>query len=165
MVEIRDLRMGSPVPNFRLPSSRGTQIELRDYRHRMPVVLFFMHEIQCETCRNLVEKFKNAYFEYQLEKVEVLILAALSENEAKYFTDSMSLPFPVLADPDRRVFEMYLEGFAAGLFVLDRYNAQQVKMIAADADELMTPDEASSWAVFSETTCPECGVLEWPQSD
>ena len=73
-------------------------------------------------------KFKNTYFEYQFEKVEVLILAPLSENEAKYFSDSTGLRFPVLADPDRTVFEIYLEGFAAGLFVLDRYHAQQVKM-------------------------------------
>jgi hypothetical protein len=124
-----------------------------------------MHEIQCETCRNLVEKFKNAYFEYQLEKVEGLILAALSENEAKCFSESMGLQFPVLVDPDRTVFEIYLEGFAAGLFVFDRYNSQQIKMIAADAGELMMPDEALSWAAFSETTCPECGVLEWSQSD
>src|SRR5262245_45938227 len=118
MVEIRDLRMGSPAPNFRLPSLTGTEIELRNYRHHKQVVLFFMHDIQCEACRNLLEQFKNAHAEYQFEKVEVLIVAAVAESKNKQLSELMGLPFPVLADPDRKVFATYLEDFAAGLYVL-----------------------------------------------
>jgi peroxiredoxin len=161
MVEIRDLRLGSPTPNFRLHDVSGNEVELRNYRHRKPVVIFFMHDPHCDQCRNLLKQFKSTYQEYQIEKVEVLIVVGVAEGEAKELSQSMNLPFPVLADPKRIVFENYIGEFQTGLYVLDRYNAQQIKMVAEDADQLMTPDEALSWAAFSETTCPECGVLEW----
>ncbi len=39
-----DAKIGSHAPDFRLPSTNGSEIELSDFRGRKNVVLFFVRE-------------------------------------------------------------------------------------------------------------------------
>ena len=165
MVQIKDLRMGCPAPNFRLSSTAGNMIELRNYRHRQPVVLFFLHNAACKVCHTRLVQFQECCADYQAENVAVISIMPTSATNAHMLAQRLRLSFVVLPDPDRKVYKTYGVGDEqAGLFVLDRYNGQQIAEITTDARELMSPNEALQWAVFSETTCPECGVLEWPES-
>ena len=38
------ITIGSPAPEFRLPASNGTDLNLADYRSKNNVVLFFVRE-------------------------------------------------------------------------------------------------------------------------
>lgn len=165
MVEIKDLRMGHPAPNFRLPASDGHEVELRRYRHRQPLAVFFMHDASCKVCRAVLKQFKSVYPEYQAEGVEVIAIIPQDVETAAALKGELSVPFPVLADAAGTARRAYLGDAKTGLFLLDRYNAQQVGETAPEADRLMLPREALSWIVFSETTCAECGVLEWKTQD
>jgi peroxiredoxin len=39
-----DLTVGSPAPDFKLPTNTSSDIGLADYRGKAPVVLFFVRE-------------------------------------------------------------------------------------------------------------------------
>lgn len=56
--------MGVPAPNFHLLSDRGYEKSLRDCRHWQPVILLFMHPIDCPICRERLLEFADAYEEY-----------------------------------------------------------------------------------------------------
>lgn len=165
MVEIKDLRMGHPAPNFRLPASDGRDVELRQFRHRQPLAVYFLHDSACKVCRAVLKQFKSVYPEYQAEGVEVIAIIPQDVATAAALKQELSILFPILSDAQGTARERYLGEARAGLFLLDRYNAQQVGETAPDADRLMLPREALSWIVFSETTCAECGVLEWKTDD
>jgi peroxiredoxin len=166
MIQIRDLRMGSPAPNFRLTSLSGAVLELRQYRHRQPLVLFLMHDLACLVCQSRLVEFQRQVEDYRAENVELIAVLPASDAEAAVLVRRLGLSFVVLTDPERVVHTLYLgDSDQAGLFVLDRYNGQQIALRAQDADSLLAPADALQWAVFSETTCPECGVLEWPTGE
>jgi peroxiredoxin len=42
MTQMRSLKPGEPSPDFRLPSTRGTQVALSEFRGRKHVVLAFL---------------------------------------------------------------------------------------------------------------------------
>jgi peroxiredoxin len=42
--EIPSIEVGSTVPDFRLPANTGKTVEVRDYRERSNLVLFFVRE-------------------------------------------------------------------------------------------------------------------------
>jgi peroxiredoxin len=41
---ITSIKIGSPVPEFRLPSNTGKNIDAGDYKDRSNLVLFFVRE-------------------------------------------------------------------------------------------------------------------------
>ncbi len=47
------------------------------------------------------------YKEFQAVDCEILLILGGSIDQARRYTDSLKLPFPVLADPDRRVYQLY----------------------------------------------------------
>ncbi len=44
MSESPNLVIGSPAPDFRLPSTTGGELSLSDYKDKASVVLFFVRE-------------------------------------------------------------------------------------------------------------------------
>ncbi len=45
IMEDKELKVGSPVPDFTLPSNTGGEIKISDYRGRK-IVLFFVREYE-----------------------------------------------------------------------------------------------------------------------
>lgn len=164
MIEIRDLRMGTPAPNFRLQSNRDKDIELRDYRHRQPVVIFLMHGSQCPDCLARLQQFATVYNEYQFWKTEVLAITSEARDQDGETLAALHLPFPILFDPKRQVWDLYALGSNLGILVLDRWNGLQRRQAEPEATNLMSPLDALSWVEQSEIACPECGVNEWRES-
>lgn len=100
------LTLGSPAPDFVLESTQG-QIRLGDYRDRQNVVLFFMREFSCQQCRQHVAHLKRIYAAFQEKDTAVLVIGGGQKRDAEKLTHTFSLPFPVLADPDRSVYLRY----------------------------------------------------------
>src|SRR5438105_3926249 len=74
MIEIKDLRTNASAPNFRLLATNGREVELVKYRQRQPVVLFFMHDANCEICRARLMAFADLYADFQNEKIALLVI-------------------------------------------------------------------------------------------
>ncbi len=58
-------------------------------------------------CRAHVAQLGRHYQEVQSEGVEVLIILGDTVQRAQSYVETLHLPFPVLADPGRRVYHKY----------------------------------------------------------
>ncbi len=160
-----DTRMNLPVPDFRLPSSRGETIRLNDYRHRASVVLIFVPDADDPASRERLREFAAHYDAYRTWKAEPLAVIAGPVEEAAALAAGLALPFPVLADPEGKVWAQMVggqQGARPATIVLDRYNAMQKAEVADTYADLMSAREALEWVQYAEMACPECGVSEWP---
>ncbi len=76
-------------------------------------------------CRSLASQLGRLYKELQAKDCEVLLILGEPVELARHYSEILKLPFPVLADPDRRVYHEYgLEKVMlmqrTASFVLDR---------------------------------------------
>jgi thioredoxin-dependent peroxiredoxin len=97
---------GIPAPDFELPDDTGTLRRLSDFRGQ-PVVLYFYPKDDTPGCTTEACNFRDDYSAY--EKAGVVILGVspdLVKSHAK-FKQKFGLPFPLLADEDHRVCELY----------------------------------------------------------
>jgi peroxiredoxin len=58
-------------------------------------------------CRSHAAQLGRLYQELQSANFEVLLILGDSVDQAKRYTESLHLPFPVLADPERNVYHQY----------------------------------------------------------
>ncbi|MBX2842351.1 MAG: AhpC/TSA family protein [Flammeovirgaceae bacterium] len=85
----------------------GNNISLADYKGKKVLLTFFRYA-SCPFCnmrmqlliRN-TEKLKNA-------GVEVLVLFASSSNQIKKYAGKQNPPFPILPDPNRKIYKDYM---------------------------------------------------------
>jgi len=58
-------------------------------------------------CRAHVAQLGRLVHEFQSEGVEVLVILGDTVQRAQRYVESLHLPFPVLADSDRRIYHLY----------------------------------------------------------
>ncbi|HXG68084.1 MAG TPA: redoxin domain-containing protein [Blastocatellia bacterium] len=172
-VEARtELQTGKIIPPFKLSAAnRAGKVGPWDYKQRKNLVLFYFHGAACAACRELLREFAANYDEYRNLEAEVLAIAKESLAELRQLGQEMNLPFPLLADPEGKVFAAYISqdeinshaAPAVAVFVADRYGVLYEAMTAAEADALPDEGEIRGWLEFIEIQCPECHPPEWPQ--
>ncbi len=125
-------RAGEMLPYFELPSARGEPIGPRRYKGRRNLVLVFLHNDDCDLCRDILGSFAEHYGEYVEEEAEVLGIVAAGQRAARQLAEQMKLPFPLLADEDGSVHRDYgavatptTSGLA--VYVADRYGEVQAR--------------------------------------
>jgi len=69
-------------------------------------------------CRAYVAQLGRLYPEFQAEGAEVLVILGDTVQRAQNYAESLHLPFPVLADPDRQVYHQY--GLGKALIFIQR---------------------------------------------
>ena len=100
------LETGATAPTFRLPSNQG-DVDLADYRGKSGVVLYFIREFGCMTCQFHATSLVKAYAEVQGAGFQVLVIGGGSTADASKMAQRIRAPFPILADKERAVYEMY----------------------------------------------------------
>lgn len=77
-------------------------------------------------CRGHAVQLGRMYEQLQTQDVEVLVIGGGNREDAERLSRTLKLPFPVLADPDRSVYESYGLNKAllliqrSGTFLIDR---------------------------------------------
>ena len=118
------LAEGDPAPDFTLKSDSGEPVTLSSLRGR-PVVLYFYPKDDTPGCTRQAVGIRDAWREFERAGAEVLGISADSESSHGRFKSKYSLPFTLLADPDRELGEPYgvaQEGkssYARSTFVID----------------------------------------------
>ena len=69
-------------------------------------------------CRSHVAQLGRLYQEFQSEGVEVLVILGDTIQRAQSYVETLHLPFPVLADPERRIYHKY--GLGKALVFIQR---------------------------------------------
>ena len=97
---------GDPAPDFTLKSDSGEAFTLSSLRGR-PVVLYFYPKDDTPGCTRQARGIRDAWSEFQRAGAEVFGISADSEASHERFKSKHSLPFTLLADPDRELGEPY----------------------------------------------------------
>lgn len=97
---------GQPAPDFELVSDGGERVRLSHLRGR-PVVLYFYSRDDTPGCTAEACGFRDAYAEFRERGAVVLGVSPDDEAAHARFKAKYSLPFTLLADPEREVAKAY----------------------------------------------------------
>jgi thioredoxin-dependent peroxiredoxin len=97
---------GIPAPDFELLDDTGTPRKLSDYRGRN-VVLYFYPKNDTPGCTKEACNFRDDYSAYQKAGVVILGVSPDSVQSHAKFKKKFQLQFPLLADEEHRVCNIY----------------------------------------------------------
>jgi len=100
------LQEGDKAPAFSAKDQNGKKVSLSDYKGKK-VVLYFYPEDDTPTCTIQACNLRDNYVLLKKNGFEVLGVSPNDEKSHKKFETKFSLPFTLLADPDRNIIEKY----------------------------------------------------------
>ena len=100
------IQNGIPAPDFELPDETGTLHKLSGFQGK-PVVLYFYPKDDTPGCTTEACNFRDDYSAYQQAGVTILGVSPDSIKSHVKFKEKHGLPFPLLADEDHKVCELY----------------------------------------------------------
>jgi peroxiredoxin Q/BCP len=98
--------LGTPAPNFTLPSQENKPVSLSEYKGKW-VVLYFYPKDQTSGCTLEAHNFQRDLPKYQAMNAVVLGVSLDTVESHKTFCTKDSLTFKLLADPDHKVIDAY----------------------------------------------------------
>ncbi len=120
------VKVGDQAPDFILPSTKGENISLLQFRSKENVILFFYPMDESPVCSREAEAFRNSYSAFKELDAEVIGISSQSVESHKAFASHHRLPFLLLSDTDNAVRKMYGVSSALGAvlgrvtFVIDK---------------------------------------------
>lgn len=101
------LKVGMPAPPFKLPSSKGREISLEEFRNQKNVVLYFYPKDDTPGCTIEACDFRDNLA--RLNKADTVVLGVSMDDLKSHqkFIKKFNLPFPLLSDVDRKVIDAY----------------------------------------------------------
>lgn len=100
------LETGTQAPEFTLPDKDGKEKSLSDFRGKK-VVLYFYSKDNTSGCTRQAQAFAALYDEFKEVGAEVIGISKDSAASHARFAEKNSLPFVLLADPERKAIEAY----------------------------------------------------------
>ena len=100
------LKTGTQAPNFTLQNQDGKEVSLSDFRGKK-VVLYFYSKDNTAGCTRQACAFASHYDAFKDMGAEVIGISKDSAASHQRFAQKHSLPFILLADPERKAIEAY----------------------------------------------------------
>ncbi len=101
------LEEGTLAPDFTLPDENGKDHKLSDYRGGY-VLLYFYPKDDTPGCTTEACNFRDDYSQYQDAKVTILGVSPDTPTSHLKFKEKHQLPFPLLADVEHTICELYV---------------------------------------------------------
>lgn len=143
-----------------LKSNGNNWWNIHSYLRKKNIVVYFVHDPHCDTCRARLKGFAQDYRDWQHLKTEVVAVLPNSRAELKSLGDELHLPYPLLSD---------VEGQARAAFTFDQLDQLRPPTVFA-VDRMATlyyhelNDAADPWEeekeVLNEMEFLESRVLE-----
>jgi peroxiredoxin len=102
-----DAKIGSVAPDFKLQATNGQEISLSDFHGKSNVIVFFVRETSCIQCRIHVTQLGKMYDQFRAAGAEIIVILGEDVERSEKYANGIGLPFPILADPDRAVYQLY----------------------------------------------------------
>ncbi len=150
---------GEQIIDFSASTPDGTILRSRDvYYLRRNLALVFTHGTECEGCRDLLRGLAAERGFVRKEDGEILAVIPGSPAEVGRLRDELGLPYPIVADEERTIFQRYRlvapDGtLRAAIFATDRYGTVFEPSIANDAHDMMPASEVPGWLEFIACEC------------
>ncbi len=100
------LSIGDKAPDFKTTDQDGEKVTLSDFKGQK-VVLYFYPKDDTPGCTKEACSFRDGWSAFRRKKIAVLGVSADDEKSHKKFADKFSLPFPLLADTDKKIVKDY----------------------------------------------------------
>ena len=100
------IEAGIPAPEFTLPDEYEEKRSLKDFRGK-PLILYFYPKDDTPGCTTEACNFRDDYSAYQDAGVTILGVSPDSPKSHTKFKKKYGLPFPLLADEDHAVADLY----------------------------------------------------------
>ncbi len=98
--------VGAAAPEFKLQDQTGKWHSLKDYRGKW-VVLYFYPKDNTPGCTTQACEFRDNIFAYREIGAAILGVSVDDVASHKQFSDEYSLPFPILADSEKKTATAY----------------------------------------------------------
>ena len=115
------------------------------------VLLLFQRDYHCTNCRKQVQALANRYDELTKRATKVVSIVPEPPKRIRDWQDSYDLPFPLCADPDRRVSDEYGQTVRFGpLGNMSDFLGRMPKAVlldcrGGDPTTVYTHDGSSTW--------------------
>jgi len=100
------ISVGIPAPDFNLLDDTNTPRHLSDFRGQ-PIILYFYPADDTPGCTKEACNFRDDYSAYQNTGVTILGVSPDSVKSHVKFKNKFQLPFPLLADEDHKICNLY----------------------------------------------------------
>src|SRR5277367_6198014 len=100
------LKVGDPAPSFKAPDQSGKTISLSDFTGKT-VVLYFYPKADTPGCTKEACSFRDNYSAIKKTGAVLLGISRDTAESQKKFQDKFSLPFPLLADADKKIADLF----------------------------------------------------------
>jgi len=101
-----ELAEGAKAPAFKLPRDGGGTLSLADFKGRK-LVLYFYPKADTPGCTKEACGFRDSYSAIKETGVVLLGISKDTAASQKKFQDKFSLPFPLLADPEKKIANLF----------------------------------------------------------
>lgn len=127
--------IGTPAPDFVLPSDRGDSFRLSDHRGQ-PVVLYFYPEDDTEGCTLENIEFTDLMPQFVAERTVVVGISPDTIEKHCSFRDKHGLAVPLLADTDRKVITAFGLWQLKKMFGVEFMGVKRATIIVSPAGEI-----------------------------
>lgn len=105
-VVAKGLTVGHKAPDFKLESSQGRLVSLRDFIGK-PLYLIFLRGTWCPSCRKQLEMLKDNYDEFLSKGIQLIGIAGQKIEGIKQYTEANGIKIPILSDETRKVIKQF----------------------------------------------------------
>jgi peroxiredoxin len=106
-MESIEAKIGSLAPDFHLLATNGQEISLSQFRGKSNVIMFFIRETTCPQCRTHVAQLGRMYEQFRETGSEIIVILGEDVEKSREYAENLNLPFPILSDPSRIVYNLY----------------------------------------------------------
>ena len=102
----KSMEVNDKSPDFSTTDENGKEVALKDFRGKT-VVLYFYPKADTPGCTKQACGFRDSYA--AIKKTGVVLLGISKDTAAsqKKFQEKFSLPFPLLADPEKKIANLF----------------------------------------------------------
>jgi thioredoxin-dependent peroxiredoxin len=107
---------GQPAVDFKVRDIFGNRISLADFRGKNLLLSFYRYAA-CPFCNYRVHELKLNFRSLNRRGLEMIAFFQSPDESIRYYVGKQEAPFPIVGDPERKVYEAYgVEASWSGFF-------------------------------------------------
>lgn len=103
---MKHLKIGDKAPLFTGTDQNGKTISLNDFKGKKLAIYFYPKD-NTPGCTVQACNLRDNYSELQNKGIQIIGISADSESSHQKFADKYTLPFPLIADINKSIIELY----------------------------------------------------------